>query len=110
MRLKHSMYADSVGSYSSLILSLPSESPTHGKTFKFGFEFDAIENNVSAIAINDEFKSVSMLVPSHNRKTKDPCSLFTWGRDSISNSAEQFSFRNIGDDSRSNISFHASLG
>ena len=47
------MHAESVGSYSSLILSLPSESPTHRKTFKFGVEFDAIENNVSAIAINE---------------------------------------------------------
>ena len=32
------------------------------------------------------------------------------GRESISNNAEQFSFRNVGDDSRSNISFCASLG
>ena len=32
------------------------------------------------------------------------------GRESISKNAEQFSFRNVGDDSRSNISFCASLG
>ena len=38
------------------------------------------------------------------------CSLFTSGRDAISKNAEQFSFRNVGDDSRSNISFRASLG
>ena len=65
----------------------------------------------SCTALNEEFTYVSMLVPTNNRITKHIlCPLFTSGRDAFSKNAEQFSFRNVGDDSRSNISFRASLG
>ena len=52
-----------------------------------------------------------MLVPINNTITKEIlCALFTTGYDAISKNAEQFDFRNVGDDSRSNMSFRASLG
>ena len=91
-----------------IIGHIASEGPIHN--ISIWLRVRCYRSNVSTIALNEQFKSVSVLVPSNNRISKGLCSLFTSGRDSICKNAEQFGFRNVGDDSRSNISFRASLG
>ena len=91
-----------------IIGHIASDGPIHN--ISIWLPFRCYRSNVSTIALNVEFNSVSMMVPSNTRITKDLCSLFTSVWDSICKNAEQFSFRNVGDDSRSNISFRASLG